>query len=35
MENVIESTKELTKGAASKVIDRLNRDIETKKAQEG
>ena len=35
MEKVIESTKELTKGAASKVIDRLNRDIETKKAQEG
>jgi len=35
MEKVIESTKELTKGAASKVIDRLNRDLEAKKVQEG
>ena len=35
MEKVIESTKELTKGAASKVIDRLNRDLEAKKEQEG
>jgi hypothetical protein len=29
----IASTKDLTKGQASDVIDRLNRDIETKKAQ--
>lgn len=35
MEKVIGSTKELTKGAASKVIDRLNRDLEAKKVQEG
>jgi len=35
MEKVIGSTKELTKGMASKVIDRLNRDLEAKKEQEG
>lgn len=32
---VIGSTKDLTKGQASAVIDRLNRDIDEKKAQEG
>lgn len=32
---VIKSTKDLTKGQASAVIDRLNRDIEEKKAAEG